>query len=192
MRVPFTSSAGLGHLLPLIPFARALVAVGHDAEVACSIERAEQLAQAGLRHAVIDTPTEAHRAAARHQLPNADPVAMALETFAYLNPQSAMPTMEALVAEWRPDVIVSEAAEFAGAMVAERHNIPHIRVHSGALHGWEWERLVASTLSGVRVRLGLPPDAKPAHMGNRVVYDIANWKRWGPWMNGRAQTHALR
>ena len=158
MRVLFTSTAGLGHLLPLIPFAHALLAAGHDVEVACPAERAEHVSQTGLRHVVVDSPTEADRAAARHRLPSDDPGAMAAETFARLNPQAAIPKTEARVAEWRPDIIVSEAAEFAGGIVAERCNIPLVRVHPGAVHGWHWERLAGSILDGVRAQVGLPAD----------------------------------
>jgi len=51
--------------------------------------------------------------------------------FARLNVEAMLPTLSEAIEEWRPDVIVREAAEFASAAAAELHGLPHVRVAVG-------------------------------------------------------------
>jgi hypothetical protein len=56
MRVLFSSTRGAGHLQPLLPYARALVACGHEVAVAAPIDLSETLRDAGFLHFVFDRP----------------------------------------------------------------------------------------------------------------------------------------
>jgi hypothetical protein len=56
MGVLFSSTRGAGHLQPLLPYARALVARGHEVAVAAPIDLSETLRDAGFRHFVFDRP----------------------------------------------------------------------------------------------------------------------------------------
>jgi UDP:flavonoid glycosyltransferase YjiC (YdhE family) len=56
MRVLFTSTRGAGHLHPLLPYARALVARKHEVVVAAPSEVGDALRAAGLPHAPFDHP----------------------------------------------------------------------------------------------------------------------------------------
>ena len=49
MRILFTSTRGTGHVNPLLPYARALVAGGHDVAVAGPAELSAVLRPAGAR-----------------------------------------------------------------------------------------------------------------------------------------------
>jgi UDP:flavonoid glycosyltransferase YjiC (YdhE family) len=62
------------------------------------------------------------------------------------------------VADEQPDLVVSEGAEFAGGLAAERAGVPVVRVHPGLVLGNMWEALVARTLSSARSDLGLDAD----------------------------------
>src|SRR3954447_7894170 len=56
MRILFSSTRGAGHLQPLLPYARALVARGHEVAVAAPSEVSKTLRDAGLPHAPFDHP----------------------------------------------------------------------------------------------------------------------------------------
>ncbi len=56
MSILFSSTRGAGHLQPLLPYARALVARNHEVAVAAPPEVGEALGSAGLRHAPFDHP----------------------------------------------------------------------------------------------------------------------------------------
>ena len=132
MRLLFTSTVGLGHLLPLLPLALAARAAGHEVTVATAQRHADRLIALSLRHWEIgETAEQDRRAVQRPDDPEAGPTAV----FGRLNPLAALPAMQSIVEEWRPDVLFSEGAEFAGGMVADLHGLPVIRVHPGMSGG---------------------------------------------------------
>jgi UDP-glucoronosyl and UDP-glucosyl transferase len=51
--------------------------------------------------------------------------------FARLNVEAMLPTLEAAIDEFKPDLVLREGAEFASAIAAERREIPHVRVAVG-------------------------------------------------------------
>lgn len=51
--------------------------------------------------------------------------------FARLNVDAMLPTLNATIEEWRPDVVIREAAELASAVAADLHGVPHARVAVG-------------------------------------------------------------
>ena len=50
------------------------------------------------------------------------------EIFGGLNVRAMLPSLTAACEEWRPDAVIREQAEFASAIAAERHGIPHARL----------------------------------------------------------------
>jgi hypothetical protein len=50
------------------------------------------------------------------------------EVFCGVDARAALPAMQAVADEWRPDLILRETAEFASYVVAERNRIPHAQV----------------------------------------------------------------
>ena len=78
------------------------------------------------------------------------------------HPSRARDVLE-VVSDWQPDVVVRESQEYAGALAAERHGIPHVRVALGlASHEDETLSIVAATVDELRRELGLDgdPDAR--------------------------------
>jgi UDP:flavonoid glycosyltransferase YjiC (YdhE family) len=163
MRVLFSSTRGTGHLQPLLPYAQALRAHGHEVLIAAPAEVGEMLRDAGLPHAPFDHPGDASLApiwARLHQASAAETAGIALrEIFAGLNAKTALPKLLETVAAWRPDLIVRESAEFAAAIAADHAGVPHARV---AVHMVSFEEnfaaLVAAPMDALRRDTGLPPD----------------------------------
>jgi UDP:flavonoid glycosyltransferase YjiC (YdhE family) len=153
MRLLFTSIGGLGHLLPLLPLAGAASAGGHSVLVSTPARNADRVRGRGLAWHDLVAPTQDQWDKAHEEAPT--PEEAALEVFGRLNPTAALPGLEELVREWRPDLVVSEGAEFAGGLAAERAGIPAVRVHPGLVLGNHWEQTVEPPLSAVRGRLGL-------------------------------------
>ena len=162
MRVLFSSTRGAGHLQPLLPYAHALVAQGHEVQIAGPGEIAETLRAAGLTHAPFDHPGDATLAPiwARFRGASSEEInAIALrDIFAGVNSKAALPKLMQTVDSWRPDLIVRDSVEFAAAIAAERAGVPHARV---AVHMVSFEEIIpplaAEPLDELRRQAGLPP-----------------------------------
>jgi UDP:flavonoid glycosyltransferase YjiC (YdhE family) len=171
VRVLFSSTRGIGHLGPLIPFARACADAGEDVRVALPHQGRALVEAAGLPFAGFGDPPEAElgpvfgramgfMAAGDNEAGDRLVVG---EVFGRIDTEAALPELGVLFAEHRPDVVVRDAAEFASALLAERHAIPHARVAIG-LAGTE--RLMvewaAEALAPHGERLGLRVDPAAA------------------------------
>jgi UDP:flavonoid glycosyltransferase YjiC (YdhE family) len=153
MRILFTSIGGLGHLLPLLPLAEAASAAGHTVLVSTSARNADRVRASGAAWHDLVAPTQDQWDKVHAEAPT--PEEAAIEVFGRLNPTAALSGLEELVRDWRPELVVSEGAEFAGGLAAERAGLPIVRVHPGLVLGNHWEQLVEPPLSAVRGRLGL-------------------------------------
>ena len=81
------------------------------------------------------------------------------EFFARIDTEAALPGLEAIVDDFRPDVIVRESWEFASTLLAQARGIPIVRVGLGLADVEELSlALVTPTLHLLRERLGLPAD----------------------------------
>lgn len=126
MRILFASTPGAGHVGPLVPFARAAAAAGHDVLLAAPGVAARRT---GLPlWAVPEAPDRAVRWA-----PVFTPAAPGLvhtvrELFIGLDAAAALPAMLAATAAFAPELIVRETCEFASAVAAERFGVPVMQV----------------------------------------------------------------
>ena len=163
MRVLMTSTGYPGHLLPLVPFARACSRAGHDLRVAAP--RTSAAVVEGLGFALTPLPDPSPQAL-RALLSVAGELPRRLghehlmaSGFGDLATRTALPSLVELAWRFGPDVIVRESHEFAGALAAELHGIPHVRVALG-LSSTENElvRLAAGAVDAQRGTLGLPAD----------------------------------
>src|SRR5689334_12113991 len=126
MRVLFTTTPGTGHFHPLVPTARALQRAGHEVAFAAAASFHAQVEgsgfpvfPAGVGFESLAQELQAHMEAPPRMevLEDLDRV---LELFV---DRLARPMAQALVPlcrRWRPDLLISESAEFAGPVVAER------------------------------------------------------------------------
>ncbi|CAL9413135.1 L-demethylnoviosyl transferase [Actinosynnema sp. ALI-1.44] len=135
MRILFATTANIGHFGPMTPFARACAAAGHEVRIAAPASFASTVSRAGLPHAPLAEPAPGEHAPIFARLPGlprleADRVVVN-EVFAGIDARAALPTMRALVEEFRPDLVVREFAEFASFAVATGAGVPHVEVAIG-------------------------------------------------------------
>lgn len=165
LRVLFTTQPGLGHLFPLLPVADGLCRRGHDVAFATSASFAPDVAAAG--HAHFAAGLNWVTADMAQRFPEIGSVAPGPEryaaarsiVFAGRTAIAAVPDLLAAAERWRPDLIVHEAAEYAGPLCAELLGLPHtvVRSDSGS-SSYADRRAVADALAETRRHVGLPPD----------------------------------
>ena len=128
VRALFVVTPGQGHFYPLAPLAAGLQARGHQVRVATTASFCRVVAAAGLRPVPAGMDwLESDIERFFPQFAGLDPVrrAHALgRIFDYFAPRSAVPDLRALVAGWRPDVVVLEPGALAGQLAAELHELP--------------------------------------------------------------------
>lgn len=123
MRVLFTTIGLPGHYFPLVPLAWACRAAGHEVLVATQADFVATAVRAGLP-VVASGPggggLDATMAADG-----------ALGRLFGRTARKALPGLESIVDTWRPSLVVSERAEFAGRVAAAAVGIPHVELHWG-------------------------------------------------------------
>lgn len=170
MRVLFTTQPGHGHLQPMAPYAQALVEAGDEVRVATAASFCQAVERLGLEavpagpdfvweRAAKSFPTlrEAHRKGDIREV-------VRQIVWDHWVPQ-AIADLRPFVDEWRPDLVVREAAEHAGTFVARLAGIPTAVAAWGAvLTDPAWELAVIPDSVARRCwnrqaeRLGLPSD----------------------------------
>jgi len=151
MRILFTACPAYGHILPLLPLARAAARRGHEVRFATGPDLVEQLAVRGIGVEPAG-PTFAGMQAIR---------AEAYPDFEALPSEQRLPAsgaglfglpalprakdLEALARRWRPDLVVHEVLELGGAILARRLGIPSITHGFGPFYPYHPEVLAATT-----------------------------------------------
>ena len=139
-RVLFTAPAGLGHIHPMVPLVRAMVARGHDVLWAVPADGVRHVERAGIRGVAIAPAGLTSIADVRARYPELDalpPLEVGDVMFGKLFGAIAAPQMLAGLApvalEWQPDLVVADAAEFAGHVMAAELGVPSITKGFGPL-----------------------------------------------------------
>ena len=135
MRILFATTANDGHFGPLLPFARAGTALGHEVRVAAPASYGRALARAGLSHEPFADAAPEVIGPVMAGLPSltfqeADDVVLR-EVFGRIDAQAALPALLETVERWRPQIIVRESAEIGSLAAAERFGVPHVHVCIG-------------------------------------------------------------
>ena len=172
MRVLVSTTAGLGHFGPLLPFAAACRRAGHDVVVAAPESFNAEVERAGFPHRPFADAPPDEWGAVMARLPSltydeAEAVVLG-EVFAGSNVRAALPGLLALMEEWRPDLVLWESGEFGSHLAAERLGVPQVALTVGL--GLVAERalpVVAAALEPARASLGLQAD--PARERLRAV-----------------------
>lgn len=165
MRVLFVTRGSSGHLMPLVPLARAAERAGHEVLVAAQRGLAANVERTGLPLAPFDGPPEAEWRAIVAEAATADIETahdrMIADYFGRMDTVAALPRLRRTVEEWRPDAIVRDSWEFASTIVAEERGLPLTRVGLGVA---AMEAQTVRLVEPVLAELGLPPgrlDATP-------------------------------
>lgn len=131
MRVLLSSTWGHGHVFPMVPLAKALLAAGHQVrwatnEPACGLVAAAGIATtaSGLDAAGVAATEHRLRSASAALLPQ-DRAAFAFPNMfgSWVAPAMARDLL-AVAQAWRPDVMVHESAELAAPLVAALLDVP--------------------------------------------------------------------
>jgi EryCIII-like glycosyltransferase len=128
MRVLFASTHGAGHFGPLVPFVEACLRGGHEVLVVGP----PTLDPRGYPFRVGASPPEELLRRLWAEVPRGPSgqaeVVVVGTIFAGLNVEAMLPACAAAIADWGPDLVVREVNEYASAIAAERHGVPHARV----------------------------------------------------------------
>jgi UDP:flavonoid glycosyltransferase YjiC (YdhE family) len=140
MRVLFTSPPWLGHIHPMVPLARAMVARGHDVLWATPAEGASHVKRTGIAVLATGPALLPGPAEVRRQYPELDalplieqPEVMFGKIFGAIAAPQILSDLAPVALEWRPDLVVADAAEFAGHIVAAELGIPSVTKGFGPL-----------------------------------------------------------
>ena len=161
MRILFSSTAGAGHVGPLLPVARSFAGRGH--EVLFLVPPAGRHIPAEAGFAVHEAPPpdpEQDRViqeAIEHD-PKARTVLINRDFFGRLCTEATLPAAEGLCASWKPDLVVHEPCDYASSIAANRAGIPHVQVaiglawiEWGCLHEYAGQVLPAFDPDAVRI-----------------------------------------
>jgi UDP:flavonoid glycosyltransferase YjiC (YdhE family) len=164
MRVLVTTPAGLGHIHPMVPLARALAARGHELLWAVPEQAAAQVAQHSFDVIPVAgcQPIDLRQTLRREpQLAELSPRDRPRVLFAKLFGEIATPPMltglEPAVREWRPQLVLADAGEFAGHIVAAALGIPAVTKGFGPLLPEERMTRVADAVAPLWAARGLEP-----------------------------------
>ena len=177
MRVLFTTTGGAGHVGPLLPFARALRAAGHEILVTVRRTNAATVIAAGLPARDVDDAPPEPRAAVFAQVwglstDRANALVVG-EIFAGLDAPAALPGIQAAIEDWRPDVLVHESCEFAGPLAAEQAGVPVVHVPIALVSSDELLGPSAGpAVARMRAQLGLPEGPPPGWHESRPVLTL--------------------
>lgn len=139
MRVLFTTPAGVGHILPTVPLARAMVARGHDVLWAVPPDGIDLVRTAGIS-AVSAGAAGLSPQVVRRRYPEMDslppnevPDVLFGKLFGATATPASLADLVPVALAWRPDLVVADAAEFAGHIVAAETGVPSVTKAFGAL-----------------------------------------------------------
>lgn len=152
MKAFFTTFPAYGHLLPMLPLARAAAAAGDEVVIATAEElhaTDDDLTMRTLRPSLPDLLAENDRRSGQDVLgyrsDSSDLLDATVALFTTTRADLAFDDLCELVANERPDVIVAEMWDYLAPLVARRLDIPWVSfVHSPATH---WRSSHASRTS---------------------------------------------
>ncbi|MHA3702122.1 glycosyltransferase [Jatrophihabitans sp. YIM 134969] len=132
MRIVVTSSGGAGHIGPLVPIVAALRRRGDEVVAVVPQAAAGAAQRAGAELVVAPDPPADELADAWARLRTAAPAVASRiangEIFGRLDTLAALPAVRRVVADRRPDLVVHEAAHYAGVIAAVEEGVPYVQV----------------------------------------------------------------
>jgi UDP:flavonoid glycosyltransferase YjiC (YdhE family) len=164
MRLLFTATHGTGHVVPVLPFAHACRAAGHDVVLAGPPAVAPIAAREGIAYRPLPWPEEGRLAAARAKVASlsgpAQVQAAAADLYVGAYAHAALPGTLALAEELQPDAILFETAELSALVAADALGVPALRIGVTLATPYEswWLSMAADALDAVRAEAGLAPD----------------------------------
>jgi UDP:flavonoid glycosyltransferase YjiC (YdhE family) len=163
--VLFTTLPASGHWHPLVPFAEALRAAGHEVSFATAPGGCAAIAALGFScfpAGTDETTEEARERRNRSAALGTDDAAWIWPTlFAGRWAAARLPDLLGICHEWESALVVRENTDFAGCVAAERAGVPHATVQITTWRPW-LHPLLVEPLNRLRKDVGLPPDPELA------------------------------
>ena len=165
MRLLFTSTAGDGHLLPLLPLAEAFAARGHDVAVAAPENHRERIGRLGLRFERVG-PTldelkpllDVHRATMERLPVGERRPAGFTGRFAEIEGPRRVESLMALVEAWQPALVVHEPADLAAPIAAAAAGVATVNHSFGRPIPDDALRQAAAAIAPLWHAAGVEPD----------------------------------
>jgi UDP:flavonoid glycosyltransferase YjiC (YdhE family) len=162
LRVLFTCVVGQGHFNPMVPLAKAFEAAGHDVAFATDPTFTAHVRSVGFEAfaAGLDMPEARKRFIEQTpEWPSVEPWnqarLMVPGLFAGVRIEPMLDDLGRIIPEWRPDLVVHDFLEMAGAIAAERARIAHVDHSFGVLRPLEVRQVATKALDPVCERLGI-------------------------------------
>jgi len=163
MRILITSPAGVGHVHPMVPLALALRERGHDVLWATGPDTREWVDAAGVR-GVTAGPGMAQMAEFWRRYPQARslprlelPDVMFPKMFGAIAAPKMLADLLPVVEDWPPELVVHDAAELVGPMLAARAGVPNVVKSFGPLLPRHRVEAAAEEVAPLWESLGLDP-----------------------------------
>ena len=163
MRILFSGTPGYGHLLPLLPLARAFRQQGDDVAFTTGDSFAALFAAEDMR-LFSAGPTLETMLGEFIQQTGADPSAevppeLIAEFFAGIRVDATYEEALTGTRVWKPDLVVSEVYDFVGPLLAAALEVPAAAVAIAPPFGPEFDALTAKAVSSRYTDRGLTPSA---------------------------------
>jgi UDP:flavonoid glycosyltransferase YjiC (YdhE family) len=165
MRVLFSCTATEGHVAPLVPLARAFAGLGHDVAFATAPAfearvRADGFATlaAGLDQAQIKERMQEYRPRLLELPPTERRPFAYTWRFARIDAPAKLPELLRVAKDWRPDLLVHDAAELCAPPVAASLGIPSVNQGFGQVIPAACHERAADTVRALWDAVGLAPE----------------------------------
>jgi UDP:flavonoid glycosyltransferase YjiC (YdhE family) len=140
MRVLFTSTSGWGHIHPMVPLARAFLDLGDEVVWATGDEVCARLEGEGIKTSVAGLDDGIAMARFFDQYPEVESVPppdrsdfMFPRLFGSVRAPIMLTDLMPLAQSWTPELVVCDAAEFAGPIAAASLGVPNLTLGFGSL-----------------------------------------------------------
>lgn len=173
MRTLFTTIPSTGHFHPLVPLARAVEDAGHEVAFACAESLGPSVRGAGFRTFAAglnrdgdgDPEFNELKARARRLAPGFEITQLGIADVIYgVRARRMLSGLASVCRVWKPDVIVRDSYEAAGAVVGDLLGIPHASVEIMPLFDLApMQNAIHLQLDRARAEVGLPPDPTMLH-----------------------------
>ena len=190
MRILFSSIAAVGHMYPMVPLARALLAAGHDVRWATSAEMSPTIAQAGIpafTAGLSSADWREERDRRMRDLADLSPAERTDQLAAWMFAEMLTPAMLhdllAIVRSWAPTVFIHDSMEFAAPIAADAIGAAHISHSFGPLAPEHRIRAIADSLRPLWEAAGTDP---PSYGG---LYDHLYLDIYPPTIQPTASDH---
>ena len=169
MRILFTTTPGWGHVHPIVPLARAFRARGDEVLWATGVETCGRLRSEGFEASAAGLDVRASLERVAHRFPELASLPplersgpMFTRIFADVRAPAMLADLLPLVRDWRPSVVIHDAAEFAAPVAAAVAGVPSVSHSFGRLMPAQITAEAGEALASLWARQGL---AAPPHAG---------------------------